>query len=288
MKNKIINVCPRAAIIILLLNLVQFHCKAQTTLLTNGFAHNDYLHKRPLFDALDNGFMNIEADIFLKGNKLVVAHIFPFFKRKKTLEALYFRPLSERIAGNNGNVFAGYSKPIILMIDIKTGADNTYRVLMPLLEKYRSMLTSIENGKMVCRAVTVVLSGHKPYNLIESSHSRLAFIDEDLRRVNRDTSYSNVFTLASCKYSRLLTWNGNGLFPENERIKLCNFVVIAHRLGEKVRLWASPERKAVWDELLKCGVDLINTDKLVMLRDYDVSRLAAQSTVELADGSRAR
>jgi len=268
MKNRINNVGPRAAIIILLLNLVQFHCKAQTTLLTNGFAHNDYLHKRPLLDALDNGFMNIEADIFLKGNKLVVAHVFPFFKRKRTLEALYFRPLSERVATNNGSVFAGYSKPIILMIDIKTGADNTYRVLVPLLEKYRSMLTGIENGKIVYRSVTVVLSGHKPYNLIETSQNRLAFIDEDLRRVNRDTSYTNVFTLASCKYSKLISWDGNGLFPEQERAKLCAFVAIAHRQGEKVRLWASPERKIVWDELLKCGVDLINTDHLTALRDY--------------------
>jgi hypothetical protein len=285
MKNKIINVCPRAAIIILLLNLIQFHCKAQIALLPNGFAHNDYLHKRPLFDALDNGFMNIEADIFLKGNKLVVAHIFPFFKRKRTLEATYFRPLSERVATNNGSVFAGYSKPIILMIDIKTGADNTYRMLIPLLEKYKSMLTGIENGKIVYRSVTIVLSGHKPYNLIENSQDRLAFIDEDLRRVSRDTSYSNVFTLASCKYSKMISWDGNGLFTEQERAKLCSFVAMAHRQGEKVRLWASPERKVVWDELLKCGVDLINTDKLAMLRDYDESRLTAYNTPELADGA---
>ncbi|MFI5162687.1 MAG: hypothetical protein ACHQHN_15515 [Sphingobacteriales bacterium] len=27
------------------------------------------------------------------------------------------------------------------------------------------------------------------------------------------------------------------------------------------------ERKVVWDELLKCGVDLINTDKRVTLRN---------------------
>jgi hypothetical protein len=39
-------------------------------------------------------------------------------------------------------------------------------------------------------------------------------------------------------------------------------------MGEKVRLWASPEKKAVWDVLLKCGVDLINTDRLVTLRQY--------------------
>ncbi|HTK19055.1 MAG TPA: phosphatidylinositol-specific phospholipase C/glycerophosphodiester phosphodiesterase family protein [Mucilaginibacter sp.] len=246
----------------------QFYCKAQSTPLLNGFAHNDYRHKRPLFDALENGFTNIEADIFLKNNKLIVAHVFPYFKGKRTLENLYFKPLSERIALNNGKVYENYNKPVILMIDIKTNANDTYAALKPLLEKYSSILTHLEDGKVVYGAVTVVLSGHKPYDMIGSEQSRLAFIDEDLRRVSRDTTTTNMFTMASCKYSRMLKWDGKGVFPVAERNKLCTFVAIAHRMGEKVRLWASPEKKAVWDELLKCGVDLINTDRLVTLRRY--------------------
>jgi len=246
----------------------QFYCKAQSTPLLNGFAHNDYRHKRPLFDALENGFTNIEADIFLKNNKLIVAHVFPYFKGKRTLENLYFKPLSERIALNNGKVYENYNKPVILMIDIKTNANDTYEALKPLLEKYSSILTHLEDGKVVYGAVTVVLSGHKPYDMIGSEQSRLAFIDEDLRRVSRDTTTTNMFTMASCKYSRMLKWDGKGVFPVAERNKLCTFVAIAHRMGEKVRLWASPEKKAVWDELLKCGVDLINTDRLVTLRRY--------------------
>jgi hypothetical protein len=221
-----------------------------------------------LFDALDNGFTNIEADIFLKNNKLIVAHVFPYFKGKRTLENLYFKPLSERIAQNNGKVYENYNKPVILMIDVKTNANDTYEALKPLLEKYSSILTHLEDGKIVNGAVTVVLSGHKPYDMIGNEQSRLAFIDEDLRKVSRDTTMTNMFTMASCKYSRMLKWDGKGSFPEAERNRLCAFVSIAHRMGEKVRLWASPERKAVWDELLKCGVDLINTDRLVTLRQY--------------------
>jgi len=246
----------------------QFYCKAQSIPLLNGFAHNDYRHKHPLFDALDNGFTNIEADIFLKNNKLIVAHVFPYFKNKRTLENLYFKPLAERVAQNNGKVYANYNKPVILMIDIKTGANDTYDALKPLLEKYSPMLTHLENGKVVYGAVTVVLSGHKPYDIIGNEQSRLAFIDEDLRKVSRDTTMTNMFTMASCKYSRMLKWDGKGSFPETERNKLCTLVAIAHRMGEKVRLWASPEKKAVWNELLKCGVDLINTDRLVTLRQY--------------------
>jgi len=234
----------------------------------NGFAHNDYCHKRPLFDALENGFTNIEADVFLLNGKLIVAHIFPYFKGRRTLERLYLEPLSEKVSRHNGCVFSGHTSPVTLMIDIKTDAEKTYKALKPLLDKYRHMLSSYENGVVTYRAVTIVLSGHKPYAAIESEQSRLAFIDEDLKKIPCCASNNNVFAMASCKYSDLVNWNGNGAIPVKERDKLCTFVAMAHKMGARVRLWASPEKEAVWQELLSCGVDLINTDELAALKRY--------------------
>ncbi|HVS93781.1 MAG TPA: hypothetical protein VHE59_17200 [Mucilaginibacter sp.] len=106
MKNKFISVRYPRTLLFLLLALVQLNCKAQPAPLAKGFAHNDYLHKHPLFDALNNGFTNIEVDIFLRGNKLVIAHIFPFLKSKRILESLYFKPLYQQVAEHNGKVFA--------------------------------------------------------------------------------------------------------------------------------------------------------------------------------------
>jgi hypothetical protein len=268
MQSQITGACRLRLFFFILFAVTSFNCFAQSTPLVNGFAHNDYRHQHPLYDALDNGFTNIEADIFLEDTSLVVAHVFPFFRHGKTLEKLYFKPLYERVSQNNGKVYCGYDSPVILMIDVKTGANNTYKALEKLLQKYRSMLTSYEDGKIVYGAVTVVLSGHKPYKLLENEETRLAFIDEDLRKVSRDTLTTNVFSMASCKYSKLIKWNGKTPISDIEKRKLCNFVVMAHRAGSKVRLWASPEKKVVWDELLKCGVDLINTDQLVTLRKY--------------------
>jgi hypothetical protein len=239
-----------------------------TTPISHGFAHNDYLHKHPLYDALENGFTNIEADIFLKNGKLIVAHIFPYFKGHRTLEALYLEPLAKRIRENKGIIYTGYSSPIILMIDIKTNGNKTYELLKPLLEKYRWMLTHFENGKVVDGEVTVVLSGHKPYELSEKVRCPLAFIDEDLRKMHENSANHNVFAMANCKYSQLLKWNGQDTISNSERQKLLTYVTMAHTMGAKVRLWASPEKKAVWDELLNCGVDLINTDQLTNLKNY--------------------
>ena len=49
------------AILCILFNCCVF---AQSVPLPNAFAHNDYSHKRPLHDALANGYTNIEADVF--------------------------------------------------------------------------------------------------------------------------------------------------------------------------------------------------------------------------------
>src|ERR1700761_2393448 len=138
MQSKNTGACHLRLFLFFLFAVSQFNCFAQSTPLVNGFAHNDYRHKHPLYDALDNGFTNIEADIFLKDNKLIVAHVFPYFKGKRTLETLYLKPLSERIAANNGKVYTNYNTPVILMIDIKTDANKTYEALKPLLDKYRS------------------------------------------------------------------------------------------------------------------------------------------------------
>ena len=42
--------------------------------LWRAHAHNDYEHPRPLFDALDHRFGSVEADIYLVGDQLLVAH----------------------------------------------------------------------------------------------------------------------------------------------------------------------------------------------------------------------
>ncbi|HET6325009.1 MAG TPA: hypothetical protein VFG04_09940, partial [Planctomycetaceae bacterium] len=47
---------------------------AEPTPLIRAHAHNDYEHKRPLFDALDQGLCSVEADIFLVDGQLLVGH----------------------------------------------------------------------------------------------------------------------------------------------------------------------------------------------------------------------
>ena len=264
---------------VLLLGLSAVSCRAQHSPIPNAFAHNDYWHKRPLYDALSNGYMHIEADIYLRNDELIVAHILPLFKKKKTLDQLYLKPLLETINGTNKEISCPvYS--IMLMVDIKSDAEKTYLKLSELLKKYKHILTSYENGVITNRQVTVVLTGNKPYKVLPAQTTRLAFIDEDLLRSRNDTLSPGLYQTASCKYSSLITWDGNGKMPEKERIRLMKYVAIAHRNQKKVRLWASPERETVWRALLDCGVDLINTDQLSALKNFllQEQKSYAQST----------
>ncbi|SDF51734.1 Glycerophosphoryl diester phosphodiesterase [Mucilaginibacter pineti] len=241
-------------------------CLGQVFPLANAFSHNDYLRKKPLYEALDNGFTNIEADIFLINDKLIVAHYFPYFKSKRTLEALYLKPLADYIKNNKGAIYSNYQQPITLMIDIKTGADKTYAALKPLLAKYSSLLTSYDNGVIYPGLITIVLSGNRPVATIQNETKRYAFVDD---RLNENTAKStDVYLMSSCKYSRFLHWAGKGTLSEKEDAKFKMAIEQAHAEGKKVRLYAAPENKAVWRYLLASGVDMINTDQLATLKTF--------------------
>ena len=256
--------------------------KAQNIILPNAYAHNDYWHKRPLLDALEDGFTYVEADVYLRNNRLIVTHILPCLKKKKTLEELYLKPLQAYVKAQKANNIQGY--PITLMIDIKSSADKTFGALQLMLEKYKSILSGYENGHVHLRDVTVVITGHKPNDLVNSTNDRLVFMDEDLRQTGADTS-KNTYRTASCKYSQILKWKGKGEISAEEKCILAEYVSRAHQCGRKVRLWASPENTAVWNELLKCNVDLINTNKLVRLKNFLISEnlLLAKAEVALSN-----
>src|ERR1700754_1334765 len=103
--------------------------------LPHGYAHNDYFHKRPLLDALDNGFTHVEADVYLRHSRLVVSHNPPLFRRKHTIEELYLQPLLKRFetARTEG---PSALDTIVLMIDIKSRGRRTICALNKVLTQY--------------------------------------------------------------------------------------------------------------------------------------------------------
>lgn len=98
------------------------------TPLPSAHAHNDYLHDRPLLDALDNGFCSVEADIFLSDGRLLVGHSRRELTAERTLQRLYLDPLRQRVRDNGGRVYRD-GPTFTLLIDIKNSGAATWHEL---------------------------------------------------------------------------------------------------------------------------------------------------------------
>ncbi|MFB7215040.1 phosphatidylinositol-specific phospholipase C/glycerophosphodiester phosphodiesterase family protein [Streptomyces sp. NPDC056255] len=245
----------------------------RTRALPRAHAHNDYLHPRPLHDALAHGFTSVEADIFLVDGELLVAHEATDLDPTRTLASLYLDPLLARVRANHGTVHPGYREPVQLLIDIKTDGAAAYLELDRQLRRYRRMLTSYHHGRVRPGAITPVISGDRAARApMEAQSTRYAFYDgrpEDLG----GAADATFVPLISSSWTDGFSWLGAGPFPVAERDKLRTLVTTAHRSGRRIRFWATPDtpgpaREALWTELLAAGVDHLNTDDLAGLERF--------------------
>lgn len=243
---------------IFLFSFFVFPSFAQTVI--PGHAHNDYLNRPALFEALESGLVSVEADVHLMGGELIVAHVRPMVKnRTRSLENLYLKPLFEHVAKNNGKVYPNYDGPFYLMIDFKGGSVEMYDSLMVLLAKYRSMLSAMEHDEFKQGAVTVFLSGSRPADAVLRSEPKLAFLDGRPSDLDKQQS-ADVMPMISDHYKSQVSWNGQGQIPPEEELKLRKLVSKVHAEGKKLRLWASPDQANAWKTFQRIGIDLINTD----------------------------
>ncbi len=243
--------------------------------LERAHAHNDYEHERPLHDALDHGFKSVEADVWLIDGELVVSHDDPQLPTTEaprgTLESLYLEPLWQEVKANGGSVYAGDPDYFTLLVDIKSEDAATYLALHRELRKYQRMMTRFNPGGVKDGAVTAIVSGNRPRELMESQRVRYAAYDGRLSDLGTSTDQTFV-PLISDNWTNNFTWQGVGPMPEAERQKLHDIVATAHANGQRVRFWETPEtqgaREAVWRELIAAEVDYINTDHLAELEAF--------------------
>jgi len=236
--------------------------------LPRAHAHNDYEHPRPLLDALDQGFCSVEADIWLVDGALLVAHDRDQVTPERTLQALYLEPLRERVQQHGGAVHPG-GPGFTLLIDLKSDAEPTYRVLRPVLAGYAAMLTRFTPTTTTPGAVTIILSGSRPTATVAAEENRWCAIDGRLDDLTADPAPSvHLMPLVSQNWSPTFHWFEDGVLPEADRTRLREVVALTHTQGRRLRFWGVPDQPFAWKELHDAGVDLINTDNLAGLRAF--------------------
>lgn len=235
------------------------------TVLDRAHSHNDYLRTRPLEDALSLGFSSAEADIHLVDGDLLVAHDREDVVKDRTLQNLYLEPLWKRFQAH-GSIY-GQEKPFTLLIDIKSEGKTTFEALHDVLLKFEAMLTRFDTTPVQSGAVTVVISGNRDFETILGAQPRLSGVDGRLADLDGEHTAAEM-PLISDNWMRHFKWWGSGSMPESERERLHNIVERAHAQGKRVRFWATPEREALWKELVDAEVDLLNADDLPRLQRF--------------------
>lgn len=227
----------------------------------NAHAHNDYEHARPLWDALDNGFISVEADIYAMKQRLLVSHNKPG-RKARTLEELYLNPLDSLLTRNDGWVYPNSNQLFYLMIDFKTQPEKTLPLLKSMLEKYPQLVCSTS----AC-PVKIFISGNRPVEiLLVEGYSGIAL---DGRPDDLGKGYSNeLMPVVSERYSKLISRNDKNTPSVNDLDEIRELAQRVHAEGKKLRLWAIPDNENSWGALLEAGVDLINTNKLQQLHAY--------------------
>jgi len=249
-----------AAFLLALASLAQ----AAVVPLPQAHSHNDYLQARPLFDALDRGFCSVEADVHVRGTELLVAHTGDEIKPGLTLQKLYLDPLLARVRANGGQVYPG-GPTFLLLVEFKSGGDESWQLLREQLATYEEMLTVFTATATFPRAVTIAITGRRPGTIFRAEPRRLAALDGGY--IDRNSSHPTLYPVVSGNWSSIFQWRGGRMTPE-EKQRLERAVSDAHGHARMIRFWGAPDRRDAWRLQRDAGVDLINTDKLEELKNF--------------------
>jgi hypothetical protein len=217
-------------------------------------SHNDYTHSNPFYEATAEKAFSIEADIYVVGDSLFVAHNKNEIKPGHTLENMYLKPIQNLSKTENFYTFQ-------LMIDFKDPWASTYHVLLKNLNQYQKAFN--KQGKKV----SVVISGNRPPESTFHNYPPIISFDglpninyapEDLKRV----------VMISDNFASFSKWKGVGEISEADKAKLEKVINDAHKIGKPFRFWGGPDTEACWDLLHKLGADIINTDQVVKASNY--------------------
>lgn len=229
------------------------------------WSHNDYEQPRPLADALEQGAQMIEADIHLVDGRIYVAHDPPDTSITPVLEELYLDPLAEILSARD-DVLPESDLAFWLVIDVKTEAGPTFEALTDALAPYRHLFTRKEDGEWIEAPLHLLISGNRP-ELSANSPDRIAFIDGRIPDLGKGFS-SELYPAISDNWQNFFTWDGTGEIPEQELEQLNTFVGQAHLEEKRIRFWATPDNEAVWEVLIRAGVDIINADDIEGMRNF--------------------
>lgn len=226
------------------------------------FAHNDYEKPRPLTNALAAQADFIEADVFVRNGKLVLAHTPKEADTStQTLENTYLRPLITLFTQYKDRVTPDKRYAPTLLIDVKDRVEDVLPLLLPMLESNLAVF----NRAISPKGVRVVISGNRPRPEHYLDQPTYLFFDGRPSELYDDETAKRV-ALISDNFRSYARWDGIGDVPDDDKAKLKRIIKRAHDTGCPIRFWNAPDTPDAWKKLRKLGIDIINTDTITEYR----------------------
>ncbi|MEJ7740721.1 MAG: hypothetical protein WKF97_25165 [Chitinophagaceae bacterium] len=240
-------------------------------------SHNDYLRKKPFYEAVEAKAFSLEADVFFKDSLLCVAHTALEISKSSTLDKLYLEPLIRYcldIRAGKKDTMRPYLP--VLMIDIK---NDQRKVMALLLLKLANMEQRLKDEGIDTMPL-IVISGNRPS--VDSFKQYPSYVQFDGRPSEQynDSALAKV-AFISDQYLKYSTWTGKGMLPVKDSATIGRLVRSVHNKGKKLRLWNTPDSSLAWSIFKNLGVDIINTDQPVKCSNFFSSKKVSRRTGKL-------
>jgi len=232
--------------------------QAQEYSSSNIHSHNDYASKLPFYEAYSNEAGVIEADVFLVNNDLPVAHTSKEITTYNTLRSMYLDPLSNKLKTLGGKAYPS-NKPLILMIDIKTEAEPTLKLIVQQLKMYPDLISN--------KNLKVVISGSRPSPANWKDYPEFIYFDGRLNENYTPEQLSRV-EMISEDLKEITIWNGKGVMTQADAEKVQAIIKKVHDQNKKIRFWGTQDNVNTWMTLMNLKVDYIATDNVPTLTQF--------------------
>ena len=225
----------------------------------NAHSHNDYKQSHPFVTAYKAGFGSIEADIFFRNDKLLVAHDTSEIIQGNMLQKLYLDPLLNKITAHHGQVYNDASRQLILLIDIKEEATSTLQKLIDILKDYPALTN--------CASLKMVITGNQPAETLLQAYPSYLYFDGNLTKTYTVEAMKKI-ALFSDNFKNYSKWDGMGALPAVDQLKIDSAINKAHAFNKPIRFWGAPDVKPAWLQFTNMNVDYLNTDHIHKLARY--------------------
>ncbi|RPB01898.1 alkaline phosphatase [Choiromyces venosus 120613-1] len=244
-------------------------------------SHNDYWRDVPLYSAIANGAISVEADVWLYNETLYIGHDTSSLTESRTFESLYINPLVEILKKQNptsrfvpsktrNGVFdTSTGQTLFLFVDLKTSGKQTWPAVVKALAPLRALeyLSAIKDNVLIPGPVTVIGTGSTPLDAVRPLSTRDYFFDGPLQALDSQNITRSISPVASAQLSAAVGEIGHEGLNATQREMVKMQVEAAHKKGIYVRYWDLPAwpvsvRNRVWKDLVRAGVDLLNVDDL--------------------------